>query len=158
MDGRSQLGTVKVWADAIRWELLWADAKGRNKFVDGRNALFFYKREYHLASNMAQCHVWEFCANEDVYDQTTLQAKLHKIAKKFTYQLEEGEKNGYRHWQGRMSKFVEDQAQSRADDADGRYGVSNTKLLGADNECGAQESSMLHSQRGHSDRGTLQTE
>jgi len=51
---------------------------------------------------MSQVQVWDFRANEDYYEREALQAFLHKIGKKFAYQLEMSE-SGYRHWQGRVS-------------------------------------------------------
>ena len=51
---------------------------------------------------MSQIQVWEFRANESYYSESTLRGFLHKLGKKFVFQLEQGE-SGYRHWQGRVS-------------------------------------------------------
>lgn len=50
-----------------------------------------------------QIQVWDFRANEDYYTHGLLLQHLHKLGKKFTFQLEEGGTTGYRHWQGRIS-------------------------------------------------------
>ena len=51
-----------------------------------------------------QVQVWEFRSNSDHFeDAVVLQKFLHKIAKKFVFQLERGSTTGYEHWQGRMS-------------------------------------------------------
>lgn len=50
----------------------------------------------------SQIQVWDFRANADYYDKDTLMKFLHKLAKKFVFQLERGD-GGYLHWQGRMS-------------------------------------------------------
>jgi hypothetical protein len=55
---------------------------------------------------MSLCVVWEFRANADMFsDEHVLSDFLHKIAKKFSFQLEKGNENDYLHWQGRMSLF-----------------------------------------------------
>lgn len=48
------------------------------------------------------CAVWEIRANENLFTVSTLKDFLSKWAKKWVFQLEEGD-SGYRHWQGRMS-------------------------------------------------------
>jgi len=56
---------------------------------------------------MSLCAVWEFRLSEKVDEEYInfydVIKQLRKIAKKWGFQLEEGEKNGYRHYQGRMS-------------------------------------------------------
>lgn len=48
--------------------------------------------------------VWEFRSNHDHFEDSEVMISfLHRIAKKFVFQLEKGEETGYVHWQGRMS-------------------------------------------------------
>lgn len=49
--------------------------------------------------------VWDFRCNEEMFfDNYALSKFLHKIGKKFTFQLEQGDSGTeYRHWQGRVS-------------------------------------------------------
>ena len=55
---------------------------------------------------MSLCIVWEFRCNADMFlNEHILTAFLHKISKKFTFQLEKGESTDYLHWQGRLSLF-----------------------------------------------------
>ena len=54
--------------------------------------------------------VWEFRCNAEMFaNERVLSAFLHKIAKKFTFQLEKGESTGYEHWQGRFSLWKKKQ-------------------------------------------------
>lgn len=48
------------------------------------------------------CAVWDFRANEDYFSYEQLCETLPKIAKKWAFQLEQGDE-GYNHWQGRIS-------------------------------------------------------
>ena len=57
-----------------------------------------------MSNHNKQIQVWDFRANEDMYDCETLRKFLQPIAKQFVYQLEQGD-SGYKHWQGRMSLF-----------------------------------------------------
>lgn len=50
-------------------------------------------------------YVWEFRANADDWSWRELSTLCHKIGKKWVFQLEQGEKSGYKHWQGRVSLF-----------------------------------------------------
>jgi len=50
-----------------------------------------------------RCAVYEFRMNADKLDEQSVIKQLRKIAKKFTFQLEKGEQNGYLHYQGRIS-------------------------------------------------------
>nr|QXP07672.1 MAG: replication associated protein [Arizlama virus] len=52
-----------------------------------------------------QTAVWDFRANEDWMDSEEIIKFLQKTAKKWVFQLEQGETTGYRHWQGRLSLF-----------------------------------------------------
>lgn len=60
-------------------------------------------------STNKQCNVYTFRCNQDYFTEDTMMTFLHKIAKKFVFQLEEGEErkdgadHGYYHWQGRLS-------------------------------------------------------
>lgn len=51
---------------------------------------------------MSTVSVYDFRANEECYTQEELMGFLHKLGKKFVFQLEKGE-SGYMHWQGRLS-------------------------------------------------------
>lgn len=52
----------------------------------------------------SQCQVYDFRANfENFIDYNDCIEYLHKIAKKFVFQLEIGKENNYKHWQGRLS-------------------------------------------------------
>lgn len=49
-------------------------------------------------------YVYDFVFNENAFDnEQILISKLKGLSKKFTFQLEKGEKNGYLHYQGRLS-------------------------------------------------------
>lgn len=50
----------------------------------------------------SSCAVWDFRANENLYQSETLLKFLRSNAKKYAFQLEQGD-TGYRHWQGRIS-------------------------------------------------------
>lgn len=50
----------------------------------------------------SQCAVWDFRANEDYFTSDDMIKWLSGNAKKWIFQLEEGD-SGYRHWQGRFS-------------------------------------------------------
>jgi hypothetical protein len=50
-----------------------------------------------------QLACWDFRANEDYFTSDQLLSLLPKLAKKFVFQLEQGDTSGYRHWQGRVS-------------------------------------------------------
>lgn len=52
---------------------------------------------------MNACAVWDFRTSADDIPYMDVVRQLKKIAKKFTFQLEEGQVNGYLHYQGRMS-------------------------------------------------------
>lgn len=47
--------------------------------------------------------IWDFRANENSYSCNELKDFLPQVAKKWCFQLEEGDTTGYRHWQGRIS-------------------------------------------------------
>ena len=46
--------------------------------------------------------VWDFRINESHYSVDELKEALGKLAKKWTFQLEQGELTDYRHYQGEM--------------------------------------------------------
>lgn len=50
-----------------------------------------------------QITVWEFRANYDLYTRVELTKFMNRLAKRWVFQHEKGEKEGYHHWQGRMS-------------------------------------------------------
>lgn len=52
---------------------------------------------------MSQCVVWEFRCNENMFSVEELKGLLHKLAKKWVFQLEQGSTTDYKHYQGRMS-------------------------------------------------------
>jgi len=52
-------------------------------------------------SNNAICN-YDFRANEENFTVDSLKAIIDPICDKWTFQLEEGEESGYRHWQGRL--------------------------------------------------------
>lgn len=54
------------------------------------------------SSKSGACCVYDFTLPESICDINTLNERLIKICKKYTFQLEEG-KSGYRHYQGRVS-------------------------------------------------------
>lgn len=49
------------------------------------------------------CVMWDFRISADGLEQSIVANQLKKIAKKWTFQLEKGEQNGYLHYQGRFS-------------------------------------------------------
>lgn len=54
---------------------------------------------------MSQCAVWELRMNSEGVTVKQLKDQLKKIAKKWVFQLEQGSKTGYKHYQGRISLF-----------------------------------------------------
>lgn len=51
------------------------------------------------------CASWDFRANKDYYTKFQIVEFLKKYSKRWVFQLEKGEENGYEHWQGRFSLF-----------------------------------------------------
>lgn len=72
-------------------EMMWKEAQEEN----ANRSLSKKKNE--------QIAVWEFRCNENMFELNTLKELLHKISKKWVFQLEQGSKTDYRHYQGRMS-------------------------------------------------------
>lgn len=55
------------------------------------------------ASRPSPLFFWDFRMNEDYATLDQLKEFMPQFAKKFVFQLEKGEENDYKHWQGRMS-------------------------------------------------------
>lgn len=53
--------------------------------------------------SMGICAVWDFRANEDYFTSSKLENFLKSNCKKYAFQKEKGDENGYIHWQGRFS-------------------------------------------------------
>lgn len=54
-----------------------------------------------------QLYCWDFTLSvEHERDEENIKKWLRKVAKKWTFQKEKGEKTGYEHWQGRFSLIV----------------------------------------------------